>query len=72
VDIHNQPHPELVAAMKATNASVPALHASTGRVMPTELRPRMAASYSPGQHPERPRPSDRGVRPPNWALRTGW
>jgi hypothetical protein len=22
--------------------------------MPTELRPRMEASYSPGQHPERP------------------
>lgn len=54
VDIHNEPYPEMVAAMKATNASVPALHASTKRVMPTELRPRMAASYSPGQHPERP------------------
>jgi hypothetical protein len=54
VDIRNQPYPEMVAAMKATNARVPALHASTKRVMPTELRPRMAASYSPGQHPERP------------------
>ena len=54
VDIHNQPYPEMVAAMKATNARVPALHASTKRVMPTELRPRMAASYSPGQRPERP------------------
>lgn len=54
VEIHNKPYTELLAAVKTTNARVPALHASTRRVMPTELRPRMAASYVPGQHPERP------------------
>lgn len=54
VDIHNKPYAELLAAMKATNAKVQSLHASTARQMPTSLPKKLAVTYTPGQHPERP------------------
>lgn len=53
VDIHNEPYTELLAAMKTANAQVYALHASTTRVMPSELPERKAVTYTPGQHPGR-------------------
>jgi hypothetical protein len=53
VDIHNSPYTELLAAMKATNSKVHALHGSTTRAMPTELPKRKAVTYTPGQHPGR-------------------
>ena len=53
VDIHNKPYPELLAAMKSTNARVRDLHAKTSRAMPTELPKPKAVTYAPGQHPER-------------------
>lgn len=53
VDIRNRPYTELLEAMKATNARVPDLHASTTRSTPTSLPPRREVTYSPGQHPGR-------------------
>jgi hypothetical protein len=54
VNIDNKPYVELLSAMKATNARVHTLHATTTRQMPKVLPELVGVQYSPGQHPARP------------------
>lgn len=54
VDIENRPYTELLSAMKAAHATIPAIRADSMEKMASELPKEKTVTYSPGQHPDRP------------------